>query len=43
LKSNIVGNQKTAADIFQLKNLNLALIGPYDDKNRFQKLLEAGL
>jgi len=35
--------KKTAADIFQLKNLNLALIGPYDDKNRFQKLLEAGL
>lgn len=32
--------KKTAAEIFKPQNLNLAIIGPYDDKNRFQKLLE---
>jgi predicted Zn-dependent peptidase len=30
---------KVAKDIFQPKKLNLALIGPFKDKNKFQKLL----
>jgi predicted Zn-dependent peptidase len=30
---------KTAQDIFQPEKLNLALIGPFKEKNRFQKLL----
>ncbi len=29
-----------ARDIFQSKNLNLALIGPFEDKNGFQKILK---
>jgi len=35
--------KRVAADIFTPKNLNLALIGPYDSADRFKKLLEAGL
>ncbi len=31
---------KVARDIFQPKKLNLALIGPFKDKNQFQKLLK---
>ena len=31
---------KVAKDIFQLKKLNLALIGPFKDKRRFQRLLK---
>jgi len=31
---------KVAKDIFQPKKLNLALIGPFKDKKRFQKLLK---
>jgi len=31
---------KVARDIFQPKKLNLALIGPFKDKNKFQKLLK---
>ena len=31
---------RVANDIFQPKNLNLALIGPFQEKGRFQKLLE---
>ena len=31
---------RVAQDIFQPKNLNLALIGPFKDKNKFKKLLE---
>jgi len=31
---------KVAKDIFQLKKLNLALIGPFKDKNKFEKLLK---
>ena len=32
--------QEVAIDIFQLEKLNLALIGPFKDKNRFNKLLQ---
>ena len=31
---------KVAKDIFQPKNLNLALVGPFKDKDKFQKLLK---
>jgi predicted Zn-dependent peptidase len=31
---------KVAKDIFQPQKLNLALIGPFNDKNRFEKLLK---
>jgi len=31
---------KVAKDIFQPKKLNLALIGPFEDKNKFQKILK---
>ena len=31
--------QTVAQTIFQPKNLNLALIGPFKDKQQFQKLL----
>jgi len=31
---------KVAKDIFKNKNLNLALIGPYKDKEKFEKLLK---
>ena len=31
---------RVARDIFQPKNLNLALIGPFEDKNKFRKLLK---
>jgi len=31
---------KVAKDIFQPEKLNLALIGPFQDKNKFQKLLK---
>lgn len=31
--------QRVAKDIFQSKNLNLAIIGPYKDETRFKKLL----
>ncbi len=31
---------KVARDIFQPRKLNLALIGPFKDKNKFQKLLK---
>jgi len=31
---------KVAKDIFQPKKLNLALIGPFKDKAKFQKLLK---
>ncbi|MFH1656174.1 MAG: pitrilysin family protein [Candidatus Nealsonbacteria bacterium] len=30
----------TAKDIFKLENLNLAIIGPFKDKEKFQKLLK---
>lgn len=32
--------QRVAKDIFQPKNLNLAIIGPYKDKSRFKRLLK---
>lgn len=32
---------KVAKDIFQPKNLNLALIGPFKDNQKFQKLLKS--
>ena len=32
--------KQVARDIFQLKSLNLALIGPYDNNERFLKLME---
>lgn len=32
--------QRVAKDIFQPKNLNLAIIGPYKDETRFKKLLK---
>lgn len=32
--------QKLAQDIFQPQKLNLAVIGPFKDKNKFQKLLK---
>jgi len=32
--------QKVAKEIFQPKKLNLALIGPFKDKTKFEKLLE---
>jgi len=35
--------REVAADIFEPQKLNLALIGPYDSPDRFQKLLESGL
>lgn len=35
--------QAAANEIFKPRNLNLALIGPYDDKSRFEKLLEDAL
>ncbi len=35
--------QAAAQDIFLPKNLNLAVIGPYEDKSRFEKLLEGAL
>ena len=31
---------KVAKDVFQLKNLNLAMIGPFKNKERFQRLLK---
>lgn len=31
--------QRVAADIFQPKKLNLALIGPFKEKSKFEKLL----
>ncbi|MFH1780727.1 MAG: pitrilysin family protein [Candidatus Nealsonbacteria bacterium] len=31
---------KVAQDIFQEKNLNLALVGPFKDKNNFEKILK---
>jgi len=31
---------KVAKDIFKLKNLNLAIIGPFEDQERFRKLLK---
>ena len=31
--------QKAAADIFQPQNLNLALVGPFEDKKPFEQLL----
>lgn len=33
--------QQTAQELFQQKNLNLAIIGPYKEEGRFKKLLEA--
>jgi predicted Zn-dependent peptidase len=35
--------QETANDIFKPKNLNLALIGPYDNNGRFLELLNGAL
>lgn len=35
--------REVAADIFVPQNLNLAVIGPYDEKSRFEKLLENAL
>jgi len=32
--------QRVAKDIFRPEKLNLALIGPFKDKKRFQKLLK---
>jgi predicted Zn-dependent peptidase len=34
--------REVAADIFEPQKLNLALIGPYDSSDRFQKLLNSG-
>jgi len=31
---------KVARDIFRADRLNLALIGPFEDKSKFQKLLK---
>ncbi len=39
-KVSINDLQKTAKDIFRPENLNLAIIGPFNDKKRFQKLLK---
>ena len=35
--------QEAASDIFKPEKLNLAVIGPYGDKSRFQKLLDGAL
>ncbi len=35
--------QEAAKDIFKPEKLNLAVIGPYDDKSRFEKLLDGAL
>jgi len=35
--------QEVACDVFKPEKLNLALIGPYDDKSRFEKMLIGAL
>ena len=33
--------RRVSKEIFQPKNLNLAIIGPYQEESRFQKLLKS--
>jgi len=40
---NVDDIQAVARDIFVVRNLNLAAIGPYKDKSRFEALLEGAL
>ncbi len=42
-KINLEDVQEVASDIFVPQKLNLAVIGPYEDKSRFEKLLENAL
>jgi predicted Zn-dependent peptidase len=42
-KVNVGEIQEAANDVFKAQNLNLAVIGPYDDKSRFEKLLDGAL